>query len=81
MNILKMFFRDKQTMAVDAIETWIVRWSRFYNHRGGSSYGDASLQYQAFPTKEAAQHFYDALEDAEKLTKSNFGAVIYKQEI
>jgi len=77
MKLFKKIFRNKETMSVDAIETWIVKWLKYIPQ---SSIAYMDWCHQAFPTKEAAEHFVSALEDAEKLVKTDFQIKLYKQE-
>lgn len=57
------------TKQIEAAQLWEVRW---YSRYGGYS-GDTRPELEAFPSKEAAEYFRDALVNAFSLIKHTSG--------
>ena len=78
MNIIKMFFRDRQKISVDVFEAWEVRWYSRYGH----FHGDTRPEIRVFTNKKDANEFKKALDDAYKLIKCTAGnrVTLMKQE-
>ena len=72
MNLIKMFFRNKQQTSVDVFECWEVRW----RSRTGEYSGDTQPEVRVFPNKLDAILFQSALKDAFKLIRQKSGTVV-----
>lgn len=64
MKLFKRFFRDEQQQEVEGVELWYVRWRA--HQRDGY---DPEKFVEAFTSKEAADDFADALNDAKRLLR------------
>lgn len=73
MKLFKLFFRDEQTINVDAVELWEVWWTR----RHGEFYRDTKPAVKVFTSKEDAEMFAKAIEDAYKLIQHTSGTEVY----
>jgi len=69
MELLKIFFRDKQQQSVEIFECWEVRWQS----RHGAFSHDTVPEIRVFPKRKDAEDFKAALEDAFKLIKHTSG--------
>lgn len=67
--------KSNETKEVDAVQLWIVEWVSRY----GAYSGDLNREFEAFPSKEKADEFADALRKAFKLIRhtSNTGVKVY----
>lgn len=79
MNLKKLLFRNEQLQTTYVFEAWEVRWTSRHGEYGG----DTQPEMRIFPSKEEAEDFKKALEDAFKLIKHTSGTEVQliKQEI
>ena len=69
LNLRKLFIRSRDTISIDVVDTWEVRW---YSRHGEFS-GDVRTEVMIFVTEVEAEEFAQALKDAFKLIQHTSG--------
>lgn len=83
MKLFKKTIRNKETKTIDVIEQWVVTWIS-YSRGTSESYPTYTKCFKAFTSKEDAEEFKKALEDAHKLLHSESLSKyieLYKQDM
>lgn len=75
-KIFRRSFRNEEQMAVEGVELWSVRWEsvtgRFSN--------DKKPVAEFFTSKQSAENFAKALQDAFKLTRNSLNYITVQKE-
>lgn len=79
-KLFKRTVRDEQTEDIEMYETWIVYWVAHRGATWGVRRFNNIVEKQRFPSKQLADKFAQAIEDAGKLTKTHHNVKVYKQE-